>query len=350
MMERICPFCRNKINQYPPIQKCGKCLEIIIPDGYMYSLLNQQQNSCGISCSWDENDENNIVNEYLNKYSIDTNLINNIIKSNLFVLLSNETILEYFTLTKKKYRSNIEIKNELISKLRNIATPYSSNVLTFNIFEYWRQKNEICKITAALEIYCFNSPTMCFEKSFEIDKNKSIDPHLDIYFEDTLKDNGAGVECKFGESFNRNFPIIKWEGFCDYLKNDEIWRKLTNLKKYATKLYSERRQNKYFNVKQSICHILSLHKYFCENVNKYYFVYLYYPSLFKNENLDYINEIDEFSKCLKDDGVNFIYKTYDQLMETLSKETKVEDESYFTYNKNRYFLLKEYFMEIVKNF
>jgi hypothetical protein len=347
-MERICPLCGNKMNQYPAIQKCEKCSEIIIPNDYMYFLIKQQQNTCGINCSWNENDENTITNEYINKNIIRKDIIDNIIQSNIFVELSNETMCEYFTLVKKSYYSDIEKKKELIDKLRKLSTSYSSNILTFNIFEYWRQKNEIDKITSALGLDSFSNATMCFEKSFEIDRSKSIDPHLDIYFENSLK--GAGVECKFGESFNREFPIIKWDGFNRYLNNNTIWKGLENLKKYAEKLYSVNKQNNYFNAKQSICHILSLHKHFNEDTSRYYFIYLFYPSIFKNENEKYIAEIDEFVKYLNKDRVNFIYKNYDQLINNVSKNINKDDNNWLTYNKNRYFLLKDYFREFVKNF
>jgi hypothetical protein len=335
-----CPIGGNDVSQYPAVQECQSYHEKIIPD--MYDLIQQHQNSLHIRCRRDNEQEAALLKNYLELYEVDTIEINKIIGNNLYCPLSDQTITEYFTLTKKQYKSPDDKKKEFIGKLKNLVTPYSSNILTFNFFEYW--KNRTDKITEPLGLNLPNNSKISYEKTFTIDDCKSIDPHLDIYFGDLIR--GAGIECKYAESYNRKYPIIGWKGFDDYLRNDLIWNGLDNLKRYADNLYKTKKQNKYFNIKQSICHILGLHNHF-KDTNKYSFVYLYYASIFEKENDEYKNELEDFSNELYKDKINFSYKTYNELIDLIDPDDD-DDKEYIKYNRERYMSINEYFNQCEK--
>lgn len=298
----------------------------------MYEIIKKDQTKKISIKKLDEKEKEKLHERYCEGFGIiDEYLINNVICDNVFVPLSQNSVNEYFQNYVKYINPNL---SDFPQRLNFLFLPHSSHILTFNIFEYWRKSNCYNPILKSMNMNSSFDYLICFEKEFNIYKKN---PRIDVLFSNN-KNMGIGIECKYSESYNSQNKKFNWDVLSEYLKMEYLWHNLKNLKYFSNDLCQNKLEYRYFNITQSIIYILALHYNFNQVCNNYFYVYLFYPSQFANENNDYINETKEFTNALKLDNVNFIYKSFYELISDLSNNIDTKDRDYINYLKKRYII------------
>ncbi len=224
---------------------------------------------------------------------------------------------------------------ELTGNPSKMSALHSSSALGVNIFQYWLKTEQIPKIAAACGFCNKNnnrSWNIKFEQKYPISKKFRYSPNIDVVIENSLetKFRVFAIECKFSEAYSSH----KHSGLKQkYIKLDEAWDKVSHLRTFAKSISPEDRKFNYLHPAQLVKHILGLTKKFGKN--KFRLLYLWYDCL-GHEGARHKDEIDEFTKITRRDGIRFHALSYQELIIRLSSEYSNKHESYIKYISERY--------------
>lgn len=215
---------------------------------------------------------------------------------------------------------------------------HSSSALAVNIFQYWMDNPS--EIAVACELCEVNSKIcqkIVFEGIFPIGKNFGTPPHIDvvIYNSDNFHIKLFAIEIKFTEPYHSKWNINSKSHFSpQYFKNKDIWDEMSNLFELAKDINSQKKIFKYLNATQLIKHILGLKNKIGEKQN-FRLLYLWYDA-FGEEEKKHREELEEFAKIAKKDGIKFHSMTVQELIIKLAKRYRKEHLEYIKYLTERY--------------
>jgi hypothetical protein len=250
---------------------------------------------------------------------------------NLFRELSSETIKQF----EKADGGEINDGKKQRAKMQAI---HSSSALVVNVFEYC--KDDITPLAFACGLCSKDNnykKELRFEEKFRISDDKiqfPRDPNIDIVIDCVDTHKIYAIESKFSEPYSGKHNGISSK----YIKNDCFWDGLENLKELAISISSENNKFKYLDAAQLIKHILGLTKgKRCRNKSNFRLLYLWYDVIGK-EGMKHREEIEEFAKIAKDDKIDFLHRTYQEVIINLlnMKDFFDRNKNYCTYIADRY--------------
>jgi hypothetical protein len=170
-----------------------------------------------------------------------------------------------------------------------------------------------------------------FEQKFSIDDRFQSSPNLDVVFflSRSEKFKVFAIECKFTEAYSsRRHSGLDQK----YFGNETVWENLSTTKPLAQEISPDDSRFEYLHAAQLIKHILGLNRKFGHS--RYRFLYLWYDAL-GGPGFRHRQEVEEFAKVVRSDGVVFHATTYQDLIVRLSQHRE-EHEQYVTYLTGRY--------------
>lgn len=224
------------------------------------------------------------------------------------------------------------------TRLAKMKALHSSSALPVNVFQYWQEKDvspilNACKL---IDKRPFNSVTLPnavrFEQKFEICDNKKDfpkKPNLDVVIK--YNNNVYAIESKFTEPYNGKSKALREVYKSAQL--DKLWKGIPNLQKLANLISPDNSEFKYLDAAQLIKHILGLKK--AHKKSGFTLLYLWYDVIGK-DGAAHREEIEQFAKIAKSDGIKFRHITYQEVIIYLSKEFYVGNEDYINYLTDRY--------------
>jgi hypothetical protein len=228
--------------------------------------------------------------------------------------------------------------NEIKSNAGNPAkmqAVHSSSALAVNIFQYWQNIGKASEIAAACEL-CRSenkiAEEIVFEEKYSIDDKFQFSPNIDVVFHnsDSTKFKRFAVECKFSETYNsRGHSGLKPE----YMTLNAMWQDIPNTYELSKSISPNDSRNIYLHAAQLIKHILGLKRQFGKN--GFRLLYLWYDVPGK-ESAIHREEIDSFSKIVKDDDIKFHSISYQELIMYLADKYRQDHEAYIRYLTERY--------------
>lgn len=226
---------------------------------------------------------------------------------------------------------------EVIGNPSKMQAVHSSSALGVNVFQYWQNIQKVVSIASACG-FCRKenaiSEKIVFEDKYPVDDNVSIfrtAPNIDIVFHNSEASQFKrfAIESKFSEAYSSR----KHDGLKPaYLKLTQLWSDIPNLYDFS-KSISPNENFLYLHSAQLIKHILGLKRRFGKK--GFRFLYLWYDVLGK-EGAVHQEEINEFSKITKADGIYFHAMSYQDLILVLSKDYRYEHSRYIKYLSERY--------------
>jgi len=228
--------------------------------------------------------------------------------------------------------------NEIVSSIESPAKMqalHSSSALGVNVFQYWASINQVPVIASACG-FCRPeedfSKKIIFEEKYHIKGINRIPPNIDvvIHNSNSSKYKRFAIESKFSEPYRH--PSNKGLKSA-YLDVDALWVDLPEIHKLAKAISPIDTVNKYFDSAQLIKHILGLKSHF--PIDEFKLLYIWYDVL-GIEGVIHRNEIEEFAKIAKADGVEFLSLSYQELIITLANQYRHTHSEYVDYITNRY--------------
>lgn len=209
---------------------------------------------------------------------------------------------------------------------------HSSSATAVNVFHYWRSRGLLGEIAKACRVPSVGIRGMRFEAKFPIHDQFTKPPNIDVVIDyaPTSGQKITAIECKFNE------PFGGWEkkGLKDvYLKHDEFWAELPNLRELAVQLSPDNTRFIALDAPQLIKHALGMKRAFGRT--GFRLLYLYYDAL-GPEAVRHADEIGEFAKVIGRDGVMFQSLTYQDVILSLAKHQRVGHEAIVDYLAERY--------------
>jgi hypothetical protein len=213
---------------------------------------------------------------------------------------------------------------------------HSSSALGINIFQYWKSISAVPVIAAACGLCKRGSDVsfdIRFEEKFPIHDGLGFHPNVDVVIHNrpdaTIK--RFAIECKFSEAYGG----YKHSGLKPkYLDYEEPWDGIPNLRGLARLISPEDKDFHHLHPAQLIKHILAMKRRF--GLGGFRLLYLWYDVI-GEESKRHRDEIAEFSRVAKEDGVKFHSLTYQELIITLANQERSEHREYIQYLKERYF-------------
>lgn len=212
---------------------------------------------------------------------------------------------------------------------------HSSSALGVNIFQYWQDIDQVSVIAAACG-FCRSgnnvSDKIVFEDKYEIDSVLGIPPNIDVVIHNNTssKVKCFAVECKFTEAYS----LYEHSGLKQKYLNQEIWTEIPKIYCLAKSISPEDNSFRYLHTAQLIKHILGLKSQVGKNGFK--LLYLWYDTLGEAGSL-HRKEIERFAETVKADEINFLSRSYQELISTLSSRYRDEHPDYIKYLTERYF-------------
>lgn len=248
---------------------------------------------------------------------------------NLFQPLDNEVRLSF------SRGDGNEIKGSLDSPAKMQAL-HSSSALSVNVFQYWKQIEQVPAIAAACG-FCRRdnkSPErIVFEDKYVIDDSLlGNPPNIDvvIYNAESAVIKRYAIECKFTEAYSsRSHGGLKPE----YLNLADIWRDIPNIHTLAKSISPEDKSFHHLHPAQLIKHILGLKS--ALGKTGFRLLYLWYDA-FGNAGARHREEIDAFYKTAESDNIKFHALSYQELIINLAHECRMSHPEYIKYLCERY--------------
>lgn len=214
----------------------------------------------------------------------------------------------------------------------------SSSAIAVNLFQYWQEKENISPLLKALRIIRKNNrtttnATIKFEDKKEIINPETIStPNLDITIESKNLQHIIAIESKFTEPYSSKTQKELSEKY----NNEKLWVGLKNIKEEIYNLEDEKRK-KIFKFKrldylQLIKHILGLKT---QHGKKFTLLYLWYD-VPGTKGYEHRQEIEQFAKIVKNDGIDFHHITYQEVIFNLKENYYDEHKDYIDYLVERY--------------
>jgi hypothetical protein len=257
------------------------------------------------------------------------------LKQNLFQSLSTETKKDF-----EKGDGNELYGDKTHSAKMNAV--HSSSALCVNVFHYWIDKNipDLAYALGLCEKSNKSAKEIPFEQKFPISDHFQIAPNIDavILNEESSKIKAFGIECKFSEAYSS----YKHSGISEeYLKENvlnekeisDLWKGIPNIKNLAVKISPEDNIFKYLHPAQLIKHILGLKRKYGKSGFRLLYLWYDVPGY---EGCEHRKEIEEFTKIVKQDHINFHSISYQELIIKLKKDFYKGNEEYIDYLTDRY--------------
>jgi len=224
--------------------------------------------------------------------------------------------------------------SELTGNPSKMQAVHSSSALGVNIFQYWKNINQVSEIAYACG-FCRKttkrSKDIIFEGKYQIDKKFQYSPNIDVVIKNDLASRHAvfAIECKFTEAYsNREHSCLKEK----YLELD-IWKDLPKLKNFAVSISPEDNRFHHLHPAQLIKHVLALKKSFGRT--GFRLLYLWYDA-FGYEGAKHREEISEFIEVTKSDNIYFHALSYQELIVKLAYNFRDTHGEYIEYITSRY--------------
>lgn len=229
-----------------------------------------------------------------------------------------------------------EIK-EINGNPAKMQAVHSSSALGVNVFQYWQNIQQVSVVASACG-FCREgnavSEKIVFEDKYPVDDNLDkfpIAPNIDVVFHNSASSQFKrfAVECKFSEAYGSQ----KHNGLKPaYLELAQLWSDIPNLYEFAESICPDEHFI-YLHSAQLIKHILGLKRRFGKS--GFRLLYLWYDVLGK-EGAIHQDEINEFSRIAKADGIYFNAMSYQELILLLSRKYRQEYTTYIKYLSERY--------------
>lgn len=250
------------------------------------------------------------------------------LEQNLFETLDDRTISQFID------GNGNEIQGSLDTPAKMQAL-HSSSALAVNIFHYWQKRGLHNEIAAACG-FCNKGSKYVgqidFERKFQIKTKFIVPPNMDVVLRGDVQNKVKlfAVECKFTEAYSSR----KHEGLKDkYLLEDDLWKEFPNLHILAKQINPEDDKFTFLHAAQLIKHILGLHN--AVQKNGFKLLYLWFDA-FGYEGEKHRDEIENFSKWARKDGVFFLSKSYQELIISLANDYRDDHAEYIQYVTERY--------------
>lgn len=231
-----------------------------------------------------------------------------------------------------------ELKGEA-DKLPKMHALHSSSALGVNIFQYWQDKNQVSVIAAACGFCRSGSDVpekIVFEDKYPISSAFRIPPNIDVVIHNKASSSVKrfAIECKFTEAYSLyKHSGLKPKHFNPKCLNQEIWSEIPNTCSLAKSISPDDNSFHYLHAAQLIKHILGLKTQVGKNGFK--LLYLWYDTLGEAGNL-HRKEIERFAETVKADDINFLSRSYQELISILSSRYRDEHPDYIKYLTERY--------------
>jgi len=212
---------------------------------------------------------------------------------------------------------------------------HSSSALGVNVFQYWKSIAAIPVIAAACGLCRRGSQVSCdirFEEKYPINDSFGYHPNIDVVIHNTpsARVQRFAIECKFSEAYGaRKHSGLKPK----YLKCKDIWTDIPNLQDFAEGISPDDNKFMHLHPAQLVKHVLGLKRAF--GLGGFRLLYLWYDVL-GEQGQRHRDEVEEFAKTAKLDGIKFHAKTYQELFVTLSHQLREEHPVYVRYLTERY--------------
>ena len=212
---------------------------------------------------------------------------------------------------------------------------HSSTALGVNVLQYWNKKN-IPDLAYALGLCRKDNKSakeIHFERKFKISKNFGYDPNIDSVIINDLngKIKALGIECKFSEAYSsRGHKGLKKKYLTDVL---ELWKDIPNLLDLAKTISPKDNSFRHLHPAQLIKHILGLKKEYGKSGFRLLYLWYDVPGI---DGYKHRTEIEEFSRIVKQDNIQFHSMSYQELITKLKKEFYNGNEEYIDYLTDRY--------------
>jgi hypothetical protein len=231
-----------------------------------------------------------------------------------------------------------ELKGEA-DNLPKMRAVHSSSALGVNVFQYWQDIGQVSVIAAACG-FCQRgndiSEKIVFEDKYPISSAFRIPPNIDVVIHNKASSSVKcfAIECKFTEAYSLfKHGGLKKKYFNSKYLNQEIWSKIQNTHRLAESIHPDDNSFHYLHAAQLIKHILGLKSKVGKNGFK--LLYLWYDTLGEAGSL-HRKEIECFTKIAKADGINFLSRSYQELISILSSRFRDEHPDYIKYLTERY--------------
>ena len=212
---------------------------------------------------------------------------------------------------------------------------HSSSALGVNVFQYWRSISEVPVIAAACGLCRRGSEVSCdiqFEEKYPINDRFGFHPNIDVVIHNKpeARIKRFAIECKFSEAYG----AYKHAGLKQkYLDCSSIWDDIPNLRAFVQRISPEDKEFKYLHAAQLIKHILAMKRQFGRG--SFRLLYLWYDVL-GEQGKCHQDEVAEFAKVTRQDGIKFHSITYQELITTLANQLRSDHHEYIRYLTERY--------------
>jgi len=212
---------------------------------------------------------------------------------------------------------------------------HSSSALGVNVFQYWKSISAVPVIAAACGFCRRGSEVSCdiqFEEKYPINDSFGFHPNIDvgIHNKPEAKIQRFAIECKFSEAYGSH----KHGGLKKkYLDCGDIWDDIPKLRAFAQRISPDDKEFKHLHPAQLIKHILAMKRQFGRD--GFRLLYLWYNVLGEQGNY-HQDEVAEFAKVARKDGIKFHSLTYQELITTLANQLLSDHHEYVRYLTERY--------------
>ena len=212
---------------------------------------------------------------------------------------------------------------------------HSSSALGVNVFQYWKSISAVPVIAAACGFCRRGSEVSCdiqFEEKYPINDSFGFHPNIDVVIHNKpeAKIQRFAIECKFSEAYGSH----KHGGLKQkYLDCGDIWDDIPKLRAFAQRISPDDKEFKHLHPAQLIKHILAMKRQFGRD--GFRLLYLWYDVL-GEQGKCHQDEVAEFAKVAKEDGIKFHSLTYQELITTLANQLRSGHHEYVRYLTERY--------------
>jgi hypothetical protein len=212
---------------------------------------------------------------------------------------------------------------------------HSSSALGVNVFQYWKSISAVPVIAAACGLCRKGSEVSCdirFEEKYPINDSFGFHPNIDVVIHNKpeAKIKRFAIECKFSEAYGAH----KHGGLKQkYLDCGDIWDDIPNMLAFAQRISPDDNEFKHLHPAQLIKHILGMKRQFGQG--GFRLLYLWYDVL-GEQGKRHQDEVAEFGKVTKGDGIKFHSLTYQELITKLANQLRSEHQEYIRYLTERY--------------
>ena len=212
---------------------------------------------------------------------------------------------------------------------------HSSSALGVNVFQYWRSISAVPVIAAACGLCRRDSEVSLdiqFEEKYPINDRFGFHPNIDVVIHNKpeARIQRFAIECKFSEAYGAH----KHSGLKQkYLDCSDIWDDIPKLRAFAQRISPDDKEFNHLHPAQLIKHILAMKRQFRRG--GFRLLYLWYDVL-GEQGKCHKDEVAEFAKVARGDGIKFHSLTYQELITTLANQLPLDHHEYVRYLTERY--------------